>query len=180
MTNDEGKVVDRAKRVDRYGYSTQEEEKLSKAISNLEGVNVNSISFNAEMAKAHHEGRKTQTRRLIDPQPTVEKTLAGEDLLYWDDQQFRASKFYGRSPYKIGEKLWVKEPWFETVCNECMNRDVVYHAKNIGNVEVEDMWKSPESMPQKYSRSTIEITGIKVEKEDRGWVWVYSYRKVGA
>lgn len=73
------------------------------------------IIFNSEMVRAILEGRKTQTRRLLKPQPTLEGTY-----WFWKDCMWTAQRPHcpignfevpiDYCPYgKIGDRLWVKE-----------------------------------------------------------------------
>jgi len=68
------------------------------------------ILFNAEMVRAILDGRKTQTRRIINPQPEPHIQLitskSGRHLA--DD--FNNDLIYFDCPYgKSGDKLWVRE-----------------------------------------------------------------------
>ncbi len=93
------------------------------------------IIFNAEMVKAILEGRKTQTRRVIKPQPSV--TSSGNDF-------FIKLGYKEKCPYgQVGDRLWVKESFRPS----------------------EDIkWKSPRFMPRQSSRITLEITDVRVER----------------
>lgn len=86
------------------------------------------ILFNTEMVKALLDGRKTQTRRVIKPQPDTSdmKTYTALTGRTYDDRCATANhidgKWYlcipgmslevGRCPYgQVGDRLWVREMW---------------------------------------------------------------------
>ncbi len=86
------------------------------------------ILFSGPMIRALLEGRKTQTRRVVKPQPAhphVFRALNGAEwcddpgvFLWdakWEDDDGRHGVFVGeaRCPYgQPGDRLWVKEPWW--------------------------------------------------------------------
>jgi len=117
------------------------------------------IMFTGDMVNAILDGRKTQTRRVIKPQPNQHGCLASDSefitAAYGKDGHSGEGAYFAHSDYpedgsdfikcpfgKIGSKLYVKE----TFCSSALK------------------WKSPLFMPKSASRITLEITGIKVEK----------------
>jgi hypothetical protein len=127
------------------------------------------ILFNQEMVKAILEGRKSQTRRVVKPQPIkpiiehlVDNTWSCSNSKKFDEQV----KFI-RCPYGyVGELLWVRE----TFCNDCPSASepsgVCYKA-NRENQPASDFctkWKPSIFMPRWASRITLEITDIKVQR----------------
>ncbi|QHA71131.1 hypothetical protein [Proteus mirabilis] len=75
------------------------------------------IIFNAEMVRAILDGRKTQTRRVMNNQPC---TLSGETIsVQQDDFNFRwvgdlhndTSGWFTCPLGKVGDRLWVRETW---------------------------------------------------------------------
>ncbi len=71
------------------------------------------IIFNTEMVMAILAGNKTQTRRIIKPQPILES----DGLFYFNGTYFNPDAFIDgynkfcniRSPYEIGQTLWVRK-----------------------------------------------------------------------
>ena len=67
------------------------------------------ILFSGPMARAILEGRKTQTRRIIKPQPSHEaqhysRQPDGQRYCFWPNE---ANLF--KCPYQVGDILWVRE-----------------------------------------------------------------------
>lgn len=103
------------------------------------------ILFSGEMVRAILEGRKTQTRRVMKPQPTRQITswtndVEAGDVVMWRGEPCRLRESNGRNkraageltpvsivcPYgKPGDRLWVKETFWR---DERDPRDVIYAA----------------------------------------------------
>ena len=109
------------------------------------------IIFNTEMVKAILEGRKTQTRRVIKPQPSG-------IILVWE-----------HCPYgQVGDRLWVRETWNAghdgqslPVFKAGLSADLT---KELEADELWSGWKPSIHMPRWASRITLEITEIRVER----------------
>ncbi|MDR2516667.1 MAG: hypothetical protein LBC88_04715, partial [Spirochaetaceae bacterium] len=76
------------------------------AIAVGRGVSLKPVLFSAPMVQAILEDRKTQTRRVIKPQPIKVFKENGVDVLI-DDGRTNA----GKRPYAEGDILWVRETW---------------------------------------------------------------------
>lgn len=129
------------------------------------------IIFNSEMVRAILDGRKTQTRRPIKPQPIQPKEGAYFDKYYkgpqwnWfskDNKQFLDQII--NCPYgKVGDRLWVRESFI--VQGDGSFSDVVYrvdHCDNSGKGTAP--WKPSIHMPRWASRISLEITDVRVER----------------
>jgi hypothetical protein len=140
------------------------------------------ITFTTEMIVAIREGRKTQTRRVIkDPNGLAPNQILSIHLMeavypaaesgwiFWHPDRQGLDEFIKqrykngiRCPYgQPGDRLWVKE-WYTINAFD----DVLYLTdwKSEG-LEYEGMgWKSSRFMPKKYTRTWLEVTGVRVER----------------
>jgi hypothetical protein len=159
------------------------------------------ILFSSPMVKAILEGRKTQTRRVMKPQPGITTSS------YWDlyengsrfkpirripdyegeiggESHAKAIEFMDSEsnetrscPYgKAGDRLYVRETWqtvFEAYNGQRYTEAKPFrHYKNSWieyaatprDEQSPHRWKPSIHMPRKYSRITLEITNIRVEK----------------
>lgn len=145
-------------------------------------MNKRPIIFSAPMIRAILDGRKTQTRRVIKPQPTVNKF----GTILWTqgraDSQIAAACPYGYcqpGPTGIHPRLWVRETWipvhhgsyevFDRKIGFGDRTAIVYAADpGVGYHEVWDnykgKWRPSIFMPRWASRITLEITEIRVQR----------------
>jgi hypothetical protein len=139
------------------------------------------LIFSAPMLKTLLAGRKSQTRRLVKPQPTRTlpntETVGDLDIVReqgWRWQQTKTRHVYvsDRSetsfaenlehscPYGVpGDRLWVKETWHP--CDGGTLYAADYTSKQEAGIE---RWQSPLYMPRAESRITLELTGVRVER----------------
>lgn len=123
------------------------------------------ILFSAPMVRALLAGTKTQTRRLVKPQPWI---LAGE-LLCWKDDALTQEEMAQRCPYgQPGDRLWVREAWkAHTTFDHLPPRDIphshVWYMADDG-YKAESRYRQGMFMPRWASRITLEITAVRVEK----------------
>ncbi len=103
------------------------------------------ILFSTEMVKAIQESRKTQTRRLIKPQPT------GPFVIY-------------KCLWQSGDILWVRETWCKNpygtgapYCYKADEESWIYD-------DMEGMWKPSIHMPRKAARLFLKVKDIRVER----------------
>lgn len=149
------------------------------------------ILFSGPMVRSILEGRKTQTRRVIKPQPNddiddlhggelrkrapykTECPVTGRSVGFGfqdDDDQF------WHCPYgEPGTRLWVRETWCETDWKPGRTSLPVgpdgYIAAYKADYEGDSFpapyppkWKPSIHMPRWASRITLEITGVRVER----------------
>lgn len=118
------------------------------------------ILFNTEMVRAILEGRKTVTRRPVNPQPKA-ALFPMPDSMCWPGcfANCEEPAIY-RPPYKIGDILWVRETWAE------MPYGFVYRADNEDpeGWEPDDRWHPSIHMPREAARIFLRVTDVRVER----------------
>ena len=141
------------------------------------------IIFSTPMVQAILDGRKTQTRRVIKPQPTED---VGEFLCQLWPCRRKQYEYMGDpenghevslKPYAfIGDRLWVRETYWvqpENVTERDLINgadtwpDWIYQADEPNEYELKEWgWKKKPSifMPRKLARIWLEITNIRVER----------------
>lgn len=128
------------------------------------------ILFNTEMVKAVLDSKKTQTRRLMKPQPP--------------DWSRNTYNFYGainlrlpdgkliRYPYgQTGDRLYVRETFL--VMHRLNRVDRIYYRAD-GDDPLADTpysgWVASIHMPKKYARIWLEVTDVCIERvQDISW-----------
>lgn len=120
------------------------------------------ILFSGPMVRAILEGRKTQTRRALKPQPPKQTAVVDpynhdiEHFTAWTaDNKMMLSRgnikntAHWRCPYGLpGDRLWVRESFCSVDNTE------------FGGTK----WKPSIFMPRAASRITLEITSLRVER----------------
>jgi hypothetical protein len=134
--------------------------------------------MHAESVRGILEGRKTQTRRIVKPQPaewirewgytcfTPAGHISGRGS-YGD--QGPAEKFY-RSPYGMpGDRLWVRETWGHDWYDDgtTASKRLVYRADPGAQARDNGSprpWSPSIHMPRWAARLTLEVTAVRVEQ----------------
>ncbi|EPV8641717.1 TPA: hypothetical protein MI840_09930 [Klebsiella pneumoniae] len=140
--------------------------------------------FNGEMVRAILDGRKTQTRRIMKPQPepcprgghwwpsNVFKTM-----LHVEDEMQNGKGGWGglvgdACPFgDVGDRIWVRETWAEAGASapdlKLYRANYPEHVpsiyENVPPAE-EIRWTPSIHMPRWASRILLEITGVRVER----------------
>lgn len=164
------------------------------------------IPFSAPMVRALLEGRKTQTRWIVKPQPdgipvplarwargladacgvspTREEILAKAErlkgLVFPFERPNSETLFSPSCPYgKPGDRLWVKETWSPDHAAFYPNFPIVFRAENYpSETDIESgkmfspeakahfpfRWRPSIHMPRRFSRLTLEITDVRVQR----------------
>jgi hypothetical protein len=124
------------------------------------------ILFSKPMVFAIMDGIKTQTRRVVKPQPDEYAAMQGDQcMLVHDSSPDMHNSELIACPYgKPGDQLWVKE----TVWVDADTKEFKWYAhQRIFKVDrVRDnarLWPSIH-MKRAWSRIQLEITGVRVER----------------
>lgn len=138
------------------------------------------ILFSGPMIQALLDGRKTQTRRVVKPQPpvTVERCANFALMPPREDGTTHVAQWMPgmlplpRCPYgKPGDLLWVRETFSYLESFQFFNTDVPEHIPDAwywadGSPEWGD-WTRPKPsihMPRWASRLTLRLTGVRAER----------------
>lgn len=145
------------------------------------------ILFSTPMVQAILEGRKTQTRRIVKPQPEVCTNLPGRAWYQRNKQErwcdFTHEGFLNKCPYgQVGDVLWVRETWFRGFISEngetpIEGESVRYWYKADSDwadhewdhptkegPQTAPAWKPSIHMPRKACRIRLRITDVRVER----------------
>jgi len=144
------------------------------------------ILFSSPMVRAFLEGRKTQTRRIIKPQPHPDHRFAGGYAITEKKRFFTNNQVAGEisveaeyigsvCPYGwVKDRLWVRESFWG--CDlpgygdqPCVVYDDEWHGKDYSPSEARPWARKfgriPSiHMPRDCSRINLEITGVHVER----------------
>ena len=132
------------------------------------------ILFSGPMVKAILDGKKTQTRRVVKPQPhesaglgflipMPNNTSSVAQFQHVDDRGIHSHELTVRCPYGMpGDRLWVRETF-------CVHEDCrSYGARTVYRADVPDPeeweWTPSIHMPRWASRITLEITEVRVQR----------------
>lgn len=145
------------------------------------------ILFSGPMVRAILDGRKTQTRRVVKPQPPIRMTAP-------TGYEFSVAGHDYMCPYgKTGDRLWLRETWKYDNWTEDGEPFVRYKSDNTvllkdfpdewvdkvediwanlserSNIKIDGVardrrWRPSIHMPRWASRINLEITGVRVER----------------
>ena len=127
------------------------------------------IIFSGDSVRAILDGRKTQTRRVIKPQPpewfapTVidrhGEERPGDDVygIYDADGEWGI-----KCPYRPDQVLWVRETWARVEMPNDLPDKIVYRATDTQAMP--GRWLSPIHMPREAARLFLLVTAVRAER----------------
>ena len=135
----------------------------------MRSVKERPIIMSAESVNALLSGAKTQTRRVVKPQPVDDGRAPVPFYPY--PSVARSGMMVQNIPARYGrpgERLWVKETWAPRPLAAPDAPSVRYRADCEGALATEEAsgvrWTSPLFMPRSVSRITLELTEVSIER----------------
>lgn len=140
------------------------------------------ILMSGPMVRALLDGRKTQTRRMVKPQPELSDRVGFvyKGMAYGLGGSFDPKGLRNlncRNPYgQPGDRLWVRETWqVYSIWNGSTNGNgIKFRADGVKNEillpmpiyqpDPEHKWRPSIFMPRWASRITLEIVSVRVER----------------
>ena len=123
------------------------------------------ILFSASMIRALLDGRKTQTRRVLKPQPIINEAglwridFGRRGFAQCHEDYVRLSfEMRGVLPYAPGDRLWVRETWHpDPGPRPSYAADFTGDPAGFG-------WRPSIHMPRSASRPTLTVTDVRVQR----------------
>lgn len=137
------------------------------------------IIFNSEMVRAILDVRKTQTRRIMKPQPKTNENgdiwwpsnicqsmINIKEMMQDNDGVWAGIAGISCPHGGVGDHLWVRETFKAGVCTEStIAYKATHKPSDLEEGWYEEIkWTPSIHMPRRYSRITLEITNIRVER----------------
>jgi hypothetical protein len=134
------------------------------------------ILFSTQMIQAIIDGRKTQTRRIMKPQPVLNNGFWQWHGAGWCDNIKRVTpmpchSMYNNAPYQPGDILWVRETVWQRLYRYPESEETFYwgsefkYAATDEEPKVGNWVKRPSiHMPHKAARIFLMVNAIRAEK----------------
>ena len=129
------------------------------------------ILFNTEMVRAILDGRKTQTRRLVKPQPKLYGNLWELGGAGWSDSHIPIHPVPGHSLWNLqqvipGDILWVRETWhgLKTGNEKFGHHKTFWYKADEKDENPDDRWRPSIHMPKDAARLFLRVTDVRMEQ----------------
>ena len=129
------------------------------------------ILFNTQMVRAILDGRKTQTRRLVKPQPKLYGNLWELGGAGWSDSHIPIHPVPGHSLWNLqpvipGDILWVRETWhgLKTGNEKFGHHKTFWYKADEKDENPDDRWRPSIHMPKNAARLFLRVKDVRVER----------------
>ena len=130
------------------------------------------VSFTAENAQKVHAGTKTQTRRLLNPQP---EKMASHSFEHPSEAWWTIGDNTGRTwkpRYRVGDVLWIQEPWranakLDNVKPTALPQDcaIMFQKDELGRFSEGGKLRPGRFLPLRFARPhRYEVTAVRLER----------------
>ncbi len=121
--------------------------------------------FSTPMVRAILDGKKTQTRRVIKPQPDgeIKANIPYEFYGTKTERIFTDTKAY-LAPCSVGDILWVRETWGVPIS---LAGDIIYKADFVDRkapLADGEKWRPSIFMPREAARIFLRVKNVRVER----------------
>lgn len=140
-------------------------------------MNERSIVMSARSVLDILDGRKTQHRCVVDPQPgphVVKAQVVEGRVVWWDNEGLLGHTEEGpECPYgTVGDLVWIQERWAVDRGNDHTPAEQLssYEIDSIHYPATDEpgsfmgLIRPPDSMPKWASRTTLELTDIRAQR----------------
>lgn len=142
---------------------------MTAPLATLRAARERPVIFTGESVRAILSGAKTQTRRLVKPQPSPTARYYKQDSIGafgWSDNTWT------RCPYGApGDRLWVRETWLRCNDGEILFRADVPDLRDEAAAKAclhlmgeSSPWRSPLFLRRDDARIALELTAVRVER----------------
>lgn len=124
------------------------------------------ILFSTAMVQAILEGRKSQTRRIIKPQPIGDQSSG---LVFYKKFHFEGTNWQEEilkiAKFQMGDIMWVRETWqYSDDLNDPYLYKQKYQEEYLPEHHGEMKWKPSIFMPKDACRIFLKVTKVRIER----------------
>lgn len=121
------------------------------------------ILFSGPMVRAILDGHKTQTRRVVNPQPAPCWSIEPVEIVNgnWSSRGCRSDL---KCPYETRGLLWVRETWGWIGDHHHKDHRSIYWKADRDDWMKTRKWRPSIFMPRWACRLTLEIASVRVER----------------
>jgi len=118
------------------------------------------ILFSTEMVRAILAGRKTQTRRVMKPQPDspIYKLPGRSEWFFGRCKENNYTDTIVKPRYQKGDILWIRETWGDN------GERIFYKADSADTSKMYGGWKPSIHMPRAAARIFLRVADVRVER----------------